>query len=280
MNILILYFSGTGNTEFAVRYIKERLESDNNEITVSSIESFKKEDISHYDTLFFGFPVYACDIPKFIKEYLEDIPTTSTKIGFVFCTKAFYSGLAIKNALKIFREKGYTILGYADVNMPGSDGLGFLKKNSKAVSKIINKDFSKIEELDKMIQISKGLIDRAEITSVKQCSINNNSNIINYIFSKLLGMVFNIAEGKMKKKFLADEKCIKCLKCEKICPAKNIKVSKNGVEFGRNCHLCMRCLHQCPKEAIQIGNKTIGKYRWKGPLGDYNPLKLVKNEKE
>ncbi|WP_202707774.1 EFR1 family ferrodoxin [Sporosalibacterium faouarense] len=279
MNILILYFSGTGNTEFVARYIKQKFKSDNTEVTISPIESFKKETISHYDILFFGFPVYACDVPQFIKNYLQDVPVTKTKAVFVFCTKAFYTGLAMQNALKIFCERGYIGLGYTDVNMPGSDGLAFLKKDSRAVRKIVNKDFSNLKEIDEMIKISKSLIEGFEKSNIKQCNTNENPTITKYLASKLLESVFHIVEEKMKRKFWANESCTRCLKCEKICPARNIKVNKEGVKFGESCYLCMRCLHQCPKEAIQIGKKTIGKYRWKGPVQDYNPLKIMRDRK-
>jgi hypothetical protein len=38
--------------------------------------------------------------------------------------------------------------------------------------------------------------------------------------------------------------------------------------------LCLRCLHACPQEAIQIGKLTVDKFRWKGPKGDFKPLRM------
>lgn len=74
-----------------------------------------------------------------------------TKSVFIFCTKAFSSGISITHGAQLFKKAGYNILGYADVKMPGSDGLAFVKKDSKMVSKISNSDFSKIEAADNMI---------------------------------------------------------------------------------------------------------------------------------
>ncbi|MGK0467985.1 MAG: flavodoxin [Clostridium sp.] len=141
MKILILYFSGTGNTEFVAQYIKSDLSCDMYEIELFPLELFKSENISKYDTLIFGFPVYACDISVFIEEYLKNIPITKTKWVFVFCTKAISSGIALKHAKEIFEKAGYNPLGYADIKMPGSDGLAFLKKDSPMAHKITNKDF-------------------------------------------------------------------------------------------------------------------------------------------
>lgn len=280
MKILILYFSGTGNTEFVAQYIKEHLDSNEDEIDLFPLERFKKENILKYDILVFGFPVYACDLPLFIQEYLKDLSATKTKTAFLFCTKGFASGAAIKNTIENFNNIGYAVMGHADINMPGSDGLAFLKKDSSAVQKMINKDFSKIEEADKLInrikQVISSLVEHKETT---QFCEHTKSNAFKSFLSWTLKKAFQAFETGLKKKFWANENCVKCLKCQKICPSKNITVSEK-VNFGNNCYLCMRCVHQCPTEAIQVGKKTVGKFRWKGPKGTFNPIKyLIGKEK-
>jgi NAD-dependent dihydropyrimidine dehydrogenase PreA subunit len=180
------------------------------------------------------------------------------------------SGNSLKHAIEIFKKAGYNPLGYADVKMPGSDGLAFLKKDSTTVSKIINRDFSKIEDVDNLVNRIKNVTEALQNEIVERFYLNRNSNIVKSFFYSILKNVFIAAEGWLKKKFWADKNCVKCKKCENICPANNIKVNQK-VKFGSECYLCMRCIHQCPKEAIQIGKKTVGKFRWKGPLGTYNP---------
>lgn len=270
MRILILYFSGTGNTEFVAQYIKKHLSCNIHEIELSPLELFKSENISKYDALIFGFPVYACDIPVFIQKYLNDIPITKSKSVFVFCTKAFSSGNSLKNAIDIFKKAGYNPLGYADIKMPGSDGLAFLKKDSSMVHKIINRDFSRLEGVDNLVNQIKEVTKALENDGVQGFSLNMNLNIANSFFSSILKRTFIVMEGWLKRKFWADGNCIRCKKCEGICPSKNINVNEKVI-FGNDCYLCMRCVHQCPKEAIQIGEKTVGKFRWRGPLGTYSP---------
>jgi len=266
MKILILYFSGTGNTEFIAQYIKKHLSCDKYEIELFPLELFKSENISKYDALIFGFPVYALDIPVFIQDYLKDIPVPKTKSVFIFCTKALSSGIALKHAIEIFKNSGYNPLGYADVKMPGSDGLAFLKKDSTMVREITNRDFSKIEGVDNFVSRIKEVTSALEDSDVKRFYLDIDSSIFVRLCSSIMKKIFLIMEKWIKRKFWADENCVKCKKCENICPAKNIKVNEK-VSFGSNCYLCMRCVHQCPKEAIQIGRKTIGKFRWNGPNG-------------
>lgn len=109
-----------------------------------SIENLSKDEIGHYDFLIAGFPVYACNMPAVMRDYLEGIPLTAGKGTYIFCTKGFSSGNSLKRALNILKSSGYHISGYADVTMPGSDGLAFLKKDSAAVRKMCNKNFKQI----------------------------------------------------------------------------------------------------------------------------------------
>ncbi len=77
-----------------------------------------------------------------------------------------------------------------------------------------------------------------------------------------------------KRRFYADGRCNRCLLCVQICPAHNIRLEDGQICFADRCYLCMRCIHQCPQEAIQIGRSTVGKFRWRGPEGDFDPLRL------
>ena len=60
----------------------------------------------------------------------------------------------------------------------------------------------------------------------------------------------------------ADDKCILCGQCAKICPMGNIKYTGKAVVFGDKCISCMGCLQYCPKEAINVGNITKKRERY------------------
>ena len=160
--------------------------------------------------------------------------------------------------------------------MPGSDGLAFLNKNSAVVQKIKMRDFSNIPEANLLV---KNLMTVQAVLELGEETDQYQEELKISIMEKTVGLILikisPLFENRLKNRFWADDQCIKCEKCEKICPTHNIKANER-VEFDGACCLCMRCMHQRPVEAIQIGKMTSGKFRWKGPDGLFNPLNELK----
>ena len=66
----------------------------------------------------------------------------------------------------------------------------------------------------------------------------------------------------MSKKFAANDACIGCGTCERICPRNNILLENGKPRFGTNCIGCLSCVQYCPKEAINIGKITEKRERF------------------
>ncbi|PKN06196.1 MAG: 4Fe-4S ferredoxin, partial [Deltaproteobacteria bacterium HGW-Deltaproteobacteria-7] len=84
--------------------------------------------------------------------------------------------------------------------------------------------------------------------------------IFSMIYRKSLPYV-----ARMDKSFLADEKCNSCGICEKICPARNIRIVSGKPVWQHRCEQCFACIQWCPEEAIQYGKNTITKKRYHHP---------------
>ena len=57
---------------------------------------------------------------------------------------------------------------------------------------------------------------------------------------------------------LISEKCIKCGRCQKICPVAAINIGTEGAEFDRKlCISCFCCMEVCPVEAIEMKSSPL-----------------------
>ncbi len=267
MKILILYFSGTGNTQFIASKVNDELEKLEFEVELVSVEKFMPENTNKFDVIIIGYPIYACDMPLFLQDYMNNLTLPSTKKVIMFSTMGFYEGNASRKIFRRFREIGLEPIHFERIKMPGSDGLVFLKKDSKIIKKLLAINYNKSEKINRAVD---NIVNKVQTLTAEKIPTIKYGGLV---LGGLMDVTFKLIEGKFKKKFWVDDKCIKCHLCETICPAKNITVTEDKVNFSDKCYLCMRCINQCPTEAIQIGSKTKDKFRWKGPSGNYKPIK-------
>ena len=274
MRALILYFSGTGNTAFISDYIYNHLidASLACEFDIRSIEAISPSQITTYDFLCLGFPIYALRAPSLLTQFLEKIPD-GNKIGlFFYCTMGFAAGNAFRRIWKKLRPKGFHHLASAKIQMPGSDGLCMMDPLSSYVKKAENTNYDDIPKLNILIDAIKREITQFEHNHPlpfveKKLKINYLDSILGWMFS----LFYLLIEKIMKKQYHVDDSCTRCGLCVQLCPTDNIRMDETGINFDQQCIVCLRCVHQCPAHAIQIGSLTKDKYRWHGPTGDFKP---------
>jgi ferredoxin len=275
MRLLLLYFSGTGNTDYVAHYLARRLEAAPVELELRSIEWQPPGDVLGFDLLAFGFPVYAGDSPGFVQSYLEKLPPGAGRGAFVFCTKGAYAASAVRLNLQRLAMRGYVPLGGGDVIMPGTDGLSMIPKDSWPARKAMHKDYDQLQDADHLAeQMGSLLSELAEGRPVGACQMPLPARSKMAPSDRLWAFLYKATENWARSRLHADAQCEGCGLCARICPVGNVAVRDGHAQFGDHCVLCLRCLHACPQEAIQIGRLTAGKFRWKGPRGDFHPLRL------
>jgi len=274
--MLIAHFSGTGNTAHVAAYLKKVLTQLPVTVKLEVVERHRYAYQENFDILVIGFPVYGCAPPTVILDYIDLLPHGNGRGAFVFCTKGFFAGGAPHLAMRRFAQRGYVPLGAVNVQMPGSDALAFSDKHSRRAASAFNKDYTSIEEIDRFITKHKEII--ASIiagSSPRFHRYHSPLGMIASMSSVLSAAVISLFVAFLRRKLRADERCISCGLCERICPVGNIRLLNGRPQFDRRCILCLRCLHNCPREAIQIGRVTINKTRWLGPEGEgYPPARL------
>ncbi len=278
MKLLILFFSGTGNTDYIAQYLEKKLQNYTQliEISLLTIENCSPDELKEYDIICFGFPVFELNSPEIIRTFLANLSPIENKGVFIFCTMGLWDGNAIRKNYKPFQKKGYSFLRSMSMVMPGTDGLVMLNKKSRYVKKALEKDFESLPKVDKF---TNQIIDIVKKVSsgekLEDLSIKPRFKIASTIIGPPFHLLYLILVNFMKKKFYATDDCTFCELCVKNCPVQNISIIDKEIVFGDQCVMCLRCIHQCPTDAIQIGKITLGKFRWHGPLGDFKPKNLT-----
>lgn len=276
MDILVLYFSGTGNTEYVSRYLATALQTldPDSQVIRKPIEAFVALDLENIGLLCLGFPIYALRAPSIVSNFIQQLPKVENMGLFLFCTMGFGAGNALLKINRRMKKKGFRHVASTKVMMPGSDGLGMMSVDARYVRKAENKDYDHLPKVDRAIEQIKQAIEETQLSPDNTFTPRiMKINIIDVLFGWIFTLFYHIFEKWMKQKYWADESCIQCNLCGQICPTLNIQLIREQIQFDDSCIVCLRCLHQCPTAAIQIGSFTKGKYRWHGPKGDFHPPK-------
>lgn len=252
MIIVILYFSGTGNSLYAAKYIataqKEEI------ISISEEMKLNKEvydyNLKDDEKIIFIFPIYAWAPPKMVLDFISKLKLNNYKENYISavatCAKNIgntmellneklnKNGLSLDSGFSVVMPTNYIIFGDVFTKEKNNE----IIEASKPVLKNINKIISNLEK-DKF-NVEKGNMPKV-LTSV-----------INPLFNK-----FAIDT----KKFYVTDDCIGCKICEKVCNNNCIKVDKTPV-WGESCSQCLACINYCPKTAIQYGKGTVKKGRY------------------
>lgn len=257
MKILLLYYSGAGNTKYIANIIENKLIEQNNIvkskiITEKSINSLDND----FDILFLGFPIIFRDAPKLVYKIFEKLSGENRPI-MVFVTKGLYSGNALQYIHKISLENNFIPIGFLDILMPGTDLLTYVIKANSFAEKIFTKIHS--PNINRKINVFISKMDKNK--SIKRIYTKWYTLLDNLIVKKLEIKADNDHKDWIGKFIVNKENCIQCMKCINRCPRENIKLN-NGIVFGMDCDVCLFCINNCPKHVISINQKTNNKVKY------------------
>ena len=247
---MIFYLSCTGNTRWAAEMLSEAT----GERLVSIPEVMAQHEpyeLSEDERIGFCFPVHGWRPPKMIREWMEDLRFAHAEGHYVWalCT----AGDTVGEAMDIFCDDLSRIGLHADSTysllMPESYvGLPFMDVDSKEnETRKLQSSAELLNEYARQITNRQG----GEHRIVRGRWPRINSRVIGSVFVKHLvnDRPFHVEA----------DRCIHCGKCVSVCPARNMRMSADGVpEWMHNgeCLTCFACYHHCPRHAIEYGNRT------------------------
>jgi ferredoxin/flavodoxin len=251
MKALILYFSGTGNTEYVAKKISRIL----NELQVASeMHSIEEKYIinpNNLDMLILGCPkYYEYPVLDFIKYLKNTLPHSNKTIpAMIYCTQAGPLITDFKKIERILKTKNYNLT--VERSIPLANNFTILKMFPPT------KDEKLEINLDNLDKDLKPLLSNF----MKGQLIKENPNIVLRILCYLSAIIFTPIFAHFAVKFSTSFSCTNCGLCVKKCPRQNITLHNNKIKFNNKCIFCMRCIHSCPVHAILYNNKECTRYK-------------------
>ncbi|UWD49933.1 EFR1 family ferrodoxin [Clostridioides difficile] len=244
---MIIYFSGTGNSEYVAKKIGKELQDE----VLNLFEKVRTRDYSHLVSdrpWVIVVPTYAWRIPRIVHEWLMKTELGGNKNIYFVMTCGADTGNAGNYLNKLCKIKGMNYRGCASVVMP-ENYIALFSTPSKEEALVT------IEQAEqKILSAIQCIRTDIEFPESKVTFKNKfSSGLVNNIFYPIF---------VHSKKFYVTDACVSCRKCENVCPLENIKLENGKPKWGNNCTHCMACICRCPKEAIEYGEHSKGMARY------------------
>lgn len=244
---MILYFSGTGNSNYVAKRIADALGDE----IVNLNARIKASDTSSIETgerVIIVTPTYAWRIPRIVRDWLLKTELRGAKRAWFVMTCGSEIGNADKYNRKLCTEKGLACMGTAQIVMPENYIAMFGAPQTDEARKIVAKAEPDIDRAIAAIQA-----DQPFAPTRNNFYDRFMSGPVNPIFYRF----FVKADA-----FTVSDACIGCGQCAKRCPMNNVTLKDGKPVWGRNCTHCMACICYCPVSAIEYGKKSVGQPRY------------------
>ena len=245
MRHVIYYFTGTGNTLSLARKTAEKLEGEVELIPVAQFmqsEEAVSEDAAvraaagkietgEAGTVGFFFPIYSSDAPWPMKAAVErmSLPEGAYLYAVADCNARY--GLAYDVFNGLLDHLKHRTLDYAEVvKMPGNCHESNAAENQQRLE--LESFFTDL--------ISRNVNHRFVGTMLNFYTEESSTEATRHKYDKTPFAVWNLAE----------DRCIGCGICERVCPMANITLVDGKPVFRDRCAYCFACFHFCPQQAL------------------------------
>ncbi len=248
--MLVLYFSGTGNTKFLAQ-----LFADKTNATCISIEEQLDFTlaIATNEIIAFCYPIYGSRLPRNMREFVLAHKTAlNGKRIIIFCTQMYFSGDGARALTDSIFDISHEVIYAEHFNMPNNINNFFLfpvtslETNLKCIPKIKRKVDKVCNDIENGIVVKRGF----------------------NTYSKWLGLIQGAFSPKLENIFKTsvwiDKNCTNCKLCIDCCPMENFKSEQNHIVPQGNCVACYRCINICPQKAIAVWFKKKVRKQYKG----------------
>jgi len=254
-NLLVYYFSGTGNAKKASEWIINTAQKYNIKPQLVNIDRLKKiviPDLDGKTLIGFCFPTHGFNAPPIILKFILRFPKMKNADIFLLNTRAgmkLYkiftpglSGIALIFPALLLKFKGFRIVGYRPLDLPSN--WIFLHPGLKSL--VVNSIFGRCKKIT--IRFTH------KILSGKRVYRGLFDLPIDLLLIPISIAYYFVGRFALAKTLVASSECDNCGLCVEKCPTNSIRLKDNRPFWSHSCESCMRCVNICPKSAIQVAH--------------------------
>ena len=240
MKYLGIYFTGTGNSKRVALKAQSELSLRGHSLELVDVINGEVADLSLYDGLFIFYPIYGFNAPKPIIAYVKKIKKLEKQIPCCIMKQSgehlFWNNASSLYLTSLLKKRNIIVHNEYHYLMPYS----FIFRHSDYMAYRMKTTMEGLLPLDLDLFLN-----------------NKDARLKRFFFDRPFAFILRIQwwGGRFNGRFykVENDKCIKCEKCIKDCPAKNISIKDGKIVFGGKCLMCQRCVMYCPKHAIKAG---------------------------
>jgi Pyruvate/2-oxoacid:ferredoxin oxidoreductase delta subunit len=250
--LIIYYFSGTGNAKNASKWIIKVAEEqgiNSRLINIDRFEEIEVPDLTSQTLIGFCSPTHGFNMPPIVLRFIRKFPRVKDTDAFILNTRAGMklhklflpglSGLAQIWTAFILSLKGFRIVGMQPLDLPSN----WLILHPALREKVVNSIYKRCHRIvdDFALRMLGGKRKYKALLSLPF-----DIALIPISLGYYLVVRFFLA-----KTLVATDACDNCEKCMNQCPVEAIKMISNRPFWSYHCESCMRCVHSCHVEAIE-----------------------------
>lgn len=245
MRMLILYYSGTGNTKFACDVARIVLEKAGHEVSMTAYDQSAELEIASFDAYCFASPVYEWAPARNVELAVADMKRLDGKCAFILTSSAGARGQATNLFARMLGDKGVKVLG--DYNLICPDSWG----GSRRWSYQQDAQTPTVESVRELAAYVGSMIDSiclfldGKVVSAHDYRVKHTG----LYWASRLSRLAPSSRVKMGKKKVDLQACTKCGVCAKNCPQRAIALDPYP-NFNSQCIACWRCINTCPQDCI------------------------------
>jgi ferredoxin len=264
MKTIIYYFTGTGNSLAAAKRICMYL-GDCEIVSIASLATIPGEIRAGPDRVGIVCPVYDLGLPSIVAEFMQRLDVSQAAYCFGVLTMGGFGTSALHQLDDlVFAHSRRHLDAAFTVKMVGNFVPLYEPAKGAKKEKLLSAADKRISEIAAMID--KGL------------TVRPDTAFLSALLKRLTYDGFIRTLHDADKNFMADEKCTSCGTCAAVCPVHNIGMVDKKPVWKHHCELCCACIHFCPAEAIQYGQKTKKRGRYKNPSVTIADMKKQRGE--